>query len=711
MQRPKARHLLRGVLAGMFCAASPALAQIAPQEIRFPASMTQFGTAGLIDMPSAMSHEDALFTNSLSHFAGSFRNTIGFQIGPRLSGQFRYASIGGLLAGGGALLDRSFDVEYRILDETRFRPAVAVGLRDFIGTGIYSGEYVVATKHVTPDLRVTAGLGWGRLGSHGAISSPFGPRPPIAFGMGGKPDPSMWFRGPMAPFGGIEWRTPVEGLTLIAEYSSDAYPRETASGAFVRRTPYNFGLNYRLRGGATIGAHYMHGSEIALSATFSASPLRPLTAGRSDGAPRPVIRRPARAQAPEAWGTGWTAQGDGPAILAGNVSMLLAEDGMQLEALDVAATRVRVRVRNTRHDTATTVIGRTARILSALMPASVEEFVIIPVEKGMATAAVTLRRSDIEALEHDPEAADALLARLQLADAADAGLAGFGTHVGQPRLTWSIGPYALASFFDPDRPVRVDVGLRARARVEFAPNLVLSGSIRKKVAGNLDSVTRPSDSVLPRVRSEYGLYDRQGDPAIEYLTLDHFGRPGRNLYSRVSVGYLEQMFGGVSAELLWKPVDSRLAIGAEINHVRQRAFNQLLGFRDYGVTTGHVSAYYELGGGYHAQLDIGRYLAGDVGATLSLDREFANGWRVGAFMTLTDVPFADFGEGSFDKGLRFTIPVTWFSGQPSRSSLSSTLRPITRDGGARLNVNHRLYETVRGSHRSALEANRGRFWK
>ena len=110
-------------------------------------------------------------------------------------------------------------------------------------------------------------------------------------------------------------------------------------------------------------------------------------------------------------------------------------------------------------------------------------------------------------------------------------------------------------------------------------------------------------------------------------------------------------------------------------------------------------------------MDAGRYLAGDWGATLSLDREFRNGWKVGVFATFTDVSFDDFGEGSFDKGLRITVPLNWVSGQPSTDQYTTTIRPVTRDGGARLNVNGRLYDTVRGLQREDLRDGWGRFWR
>ena len=170
------------------------------------------------------------------------------------------------------------------------------------------------------------------------------------------------------------------------------------------------------------------------------------------------------------------------------------------------------------------------------------------------------------------------------------------------------------------------------------------------------------------------------------------------------------MFGGVSGEMLWKPVNSRLALGVEVNYVRQRDFDQRFGFQDYDVVTGHVSAYYELGGGYIGQVDVGQYLAGDKGATFTLSREFENGWRVGGFFTLTDVTAEEFGEGSFDKGINLTIPLGWFLGQPSRQRISTTIRPVQRDGGARLNVPGRLFEQVREGHRESLSESWARVW-
>lgn len=164
-------------------------------------------------------------------------------------------------------------------------------------------------------------------------------------------------------------------------------------------------------------------------------------------------------------------------------------------------------------------------------------------------------------------------------------------------------------------------------------------------------------------------------------------------------------------------------MGAELNYTLLRDYDLGFGFRpacsdpactlfpgsDYDVVTGHVSAYYDLNNGFEAQVDIGRYLAGDFGATFGLDREFENGWKVGAYFTLTDMSFEDFGEGSFDKGIRIEIPYDWLFGTPSCNTTETTLSSLTRDGGARLDIDGRLYGVVEGGHQGQLAENWGRF--
>ncbi len=254
-----------------------------------------FGLPGLIDMPTAESVPEGMIGATVFRFGAGLRVTATFQVTDRLQGAFRYSRVPGIFTNGTALYDRSFDVQYRLLDEKGWRPAVAIGLRDFIGTGVYSGEYIVATKTITPRLRATAGLGWGRLGTNGDIGSPFGSRPVLDIGEGGKANTDQWFRGPAAPFFGFAWDAN-DKLTLKAEYSSDAYPRETAAGTLSRDSSINFGFDYRINKSASVSGYYLYGSEVGLQFNLAIDPRKPPAPSGLETAPLPVRPRPSPVQ-------------------------------------------------------------------------------------------------------------------------------------------------------------------------------------------------------------------------------------------------------------------------------------------------------------------------------------------------------------------------------------------------------------------------------
>ncbi|WP_331460030.1 YjbH domain-containing protein [Cochlodiniinecator piscidefendens] len=686
-----------------------------PAHAQSPYTYNLYGVPGLIDMPTAQSANPNELATTISTFEGQARTTLTFQITPRLSGSFRYGTVNNTgTFGDGRLWDRSFDLRYRLADEGRYRPAIAIGLQDFIGTGVFSGEYIVATKTFNNRFAVTGGIGWGRLGSYNSFQNPFGSRFNTRSGFsgrGGEANLGDLFRGPAALFGGVSWAA-TDRLTLLAEYSSDAYTYESnlslPEDQFNHRSPINVGLNYQYRPGVNLSASYLYGSVFAVGATFSLNPGRTSNVnGRFEPAPLPVAPRPARHISPGDWGTGWLGDQERETNIETALAQVLAAEGMTLEALSLTGTTARVRLRNERFDALPEAIGRTARILTHVLPASVEVFDIEPVIEGIPTTRTRLRRSDLEDLENAPDSTWLSYARADIAPVSD----GLAPRAGlYPRFTAGLAPFTESSFFDPDQPVRLGIGAELSGRFDIAPGLSLSGSVRQRIAGNLDG-SPVSFSALPRVRTDAALYAAVDEPYINHLTLDYFFRPGTNLYGRLSAGYLEQMYAGVSGEILWQRNNSPLALGAEINYVQQRDFNQQFGLRDYDVITGHASAYYDFGNGFVGQIDAGRYLAGDWGATFRLNREFRNGWRLGAYFTLTDVSFDDFGEGSFDKGLELEIPISWALGQPTRQNINLNIHPITRDGGARLNIRNRLYNQVRESNETQLRNEWGLFWR
>ncbi|WP_172326970.1 YjbH domain-containing protein [Mangrovicoccus sp. HB161399] len=677
--------------------------------------MSMYNVPGAIEMPNAFSKPDGELSFTISNFAGMTRYQFGAQVHPRLYGGFRYTEIQDFdSAGFSTYYDRSFDLRFTAIEESGLVPAVTIGLQDFIGTGIYGAEYVVASKHVGTGIRVSAGAGWGRLAGNSVLTG-FGERPaltPDDVAEGGEANFDTLFRGEIGAFGSIEWQVR-DNLVLKAEYSSDHYTLESESlGIFDRDSPLNFGATYQTKGGTEISGYYMYGSQLGVSLAFNFNPDRPPTGGSLDGAPFPITPRPSRAAAPEAYSTAWSESEAGRQAVEARLGEVLLLERLEMEGLKIDGTHATLYLRNSGYGAEPQALGRAARLMATVLPPSVEVFTIVPMTAGMALPAFTFRRTDLERYEVAPDGTERMLA------AAAAAVTGtpapmaradeaFGFY---PRFQWLLEPYMRTSLFDPDNPFRADLGLRLGAGSELAKGLIVSGSVTKKVVGNLDQNSRESDSVLPHVRSDFPLYDSEGDPGIETLQAAYYFRPGQNLYGRMTAGYLEQMFAGVSSEMLWAPYDTPFAFGAELNYVKQRDYDGGFGLQDYDVVTGHGSVYYRYDD-YLAEVDVGRYLAGDDGATLKLERVYANGWKVGAFATFTDVSASDYGEGSFDKGITLTIPLGWFSGRSSTAVPQFTMRPLQRDGGARLNVNGRLYGLVEPGRQDRIEDQWGRFWR
>ncbi len=121
-----------------------------------------------------------------------------------------------------------------------------------------------------------------------------------------------------------------------------------------------------------------------------------------------------------------------------------------------------------------------------------------------------------------------------------------------------------------------------------------------------------------------------------------------------------------------------------------------LGFQDYDIVTGHASAYYNVSENYLCPRLMRVVTSpGDYGATFRLSREFANGWEIGGFFTITDVIGRILGKVLLIKDFSFNAPLDWFTGSPSKQTIGQNIRIIQRDGGQRVYVPKRLYNQVR----------------
>ena len=229
-----------------------------------------FSLPGVIDMPAAKLLPDGELVVTQQVHKSLARTGIAFQALPRIGFAFRYTGHGvnGHEAYGRVNHDRSFDAHISLSKERKYLPAISMGLRDFIGTGWYSSEYIVGTKSVG-NLELTAGLGFGRLAGRDSFSNPlsalssrFDERDGNSLGRGGTLGTINWFQGNASAFYGIQYHIS-DNITISSEFTPDLMSPE--SSYLDLDSPWNIGASYQLNDHVNLSAQYLYGNQVSIT--------------------------------------------------------------------------------------------------------------------------------------------------------------------------------------------------------------------------------------------------------------------------------------------------------------------------------------------------------------------------------------------------------------------------------------------------------------
>ncbi|MCE8014821.1 YjbH domain-containing protein [Halomonas sp. MCCC 1A17488] len=658
------------------------------------AGQSDFGGVGLMQTPTARMAPLGHFAATYSRTAPYRRYGVFIQPTPWLEAGFRYVEIedrryGESIAGERNYLDKGLDAKFRLLEEGPYRPEVALGLRDAGGTTLFGAEYLVANKRFG-DWDISLGLGWGYLGASGDLGSPLGwldsrfDHRPTEYGEGGGEfEISQLFRGPAALFGGVEYQTPWQPLVLQLEYEGNDYSNEPAGTPIAAESRVNLGSRLQLGENVSLHAGWQRGDTLMAGVTVSAN-LAGLAQAKQDPPPMP-LDAPARGN--------WQDVAEA----------LEANAGMRVHELERRGGSVTVTAEPQRYRNLATSEGRAGRILHAELGPDVTEFRYRWQQHGLG-------------LRESVHPRDSFVAGVASTDAAREHLQGVYVHAqleraagetlyrGTPkRFDYHFGPALEQNFGGPDGYL-----YRLSAFADMAWHTDANGwfSLRADatLADNLDKYDYIARSELPRVRTHIGDYLASADVGLTQLQYTRTAQLAPDWYLLGYGGLLEVMYAGIGGEVLYRPFNSRWALGLDVNRVRQREFDQRFALRDYQTWTGHLTAYVDTGfEDLLAKVSVGRYLAGDNGVTFDVSREFDNGVRVGGWATFTDAG-DDFGEGSFDKALYLSIPLDAFFVRSSRDRADIAWQPLTRDGGARLNRRHSLYQLTQ-------ERDLGSYWR
>ena len=125
---------------------------------------SNYGTLGLIQMPTARFSEEGTLAFSWTHNEPYLRGSVVAYPFDWIEASYQYTDINNALyspskafSGSQSLKDKSFDAKFRLISESNFFPQVAIGFRDLAGTSVFAAEYVVASKIINNKLYVAGG--------------------------------------------------------------------------------------------------------------------------------------------------------------------------------------------------------------------------------------------------------------------------------------------------------------------------------------------------------------------------------------------------------------------------------------------------------------------------------------------------------------------------------------------------------------------------
>ena len=674
-----------GALKGLLWRPTTAMVQAAQPRRELPLSSSNWGTLGLLQTPSARMAPVGDFRVHASSVNPYTRLNVFMQPFDWLEAGFRYTDIANVPYWPGyndqSYKDKSFDFKLRLLQEQAHLPQVALGMIDVGGTGLFSSEYLVGNKRMG-NFDFSLGLAWGYLGARGNVKNPlsvFNPswnsRDRQSSAQGGTVNTGRMFTGPAAWFGGLQWHSPWDPLTFKIEHDGNHYRQEPFGNPLAVRSPWNAGVVYRLSPTLDFSLGYERGTtwmagltlRTSLSALGQAKPLDPpVPTWRPQAPPQSDLGR--LPQSLEA-ATGWR-------LMAMNVQGPVAQLRLAVEGTTYVQHRL---------DLVSALLHEHLSDQVQTFDLHLEEAGLTLLSRRIDRAAYVLSRNQAWPVQQRP-----LVAQTVPAPAADQGLR--APLPAAQAWQFGLGPSFSAILGGPDAFVLYKAGVAASARYRFSEATRLNAELDVRMVDNYDVFRYTGPSELPRVRTLAREYEIASSIRLPQLQLSHVRALPSDHFVSVYAGYLESMYAGVGAEWLHRPIGSRLAWGADINQVQQRAFEQDLRLRDYRVMTGHLNLYWDTGWeDVMLKAHAGQYLAGDRGLTLDVSRRFANGVEVGAFATKTNVSSSQFGEGSFDKGLFVRVPFDAMLPRSSNGKAQFTWRPLTRDGGARL-VRSSLFE-------------------
>jgi len=761
-------------------------------------SVGVFGGIGLLEMRNARFAGDGTLAVGSGFLSDKKNYYATWQATPWLETTLRFSDYNNAVGG----VDKGVDIKVRIFDEGLYRPAIAVGFQDILGDGVFSGEYLVASKRLY-DFDITVGLGFGQLANRSKINnishvlgSNFRNRNSDSFGSENFKFDSYFSGKNMGLFWGLEYHSPIEGLTAKLEYSTMDKSKIKIFEEYKSKSAFNLGLNYKIKNWIELGAGFIHGNQIALHFTLKQNLNKPIRLGFAQGPEVDEIRvrnlennSNNNASYKDRYSEdmifdriqqmGFVVKKlnlkndhveidlipnksaiQDPLVIIGAVlenfssttlnfpdktvsAVLDSNDGKQARktyrktpfyqrelnfdsadnvlianrifdlldfkklspvSINIASNEIVVTKNVGPFLEIPKNIGRTSRLLTIAAPDSIERFTILSKDRGLHISKVSVLRKDFEKNVNYNSSPEEIFARTIIVKPED-NLKNTLNIPRFPNFEYGVFPDIEGHFGSVKNDhFKGDLNLKLFGRANLSDSLQIYAEVQQHLIGNLDLLPVSNNINVNHVRSNIGLYAAQGTTSLRRLNIEYLKNPLDNFYTRLTMGHLERMYSGISGEVLYRPYGNSISLGAEINYVKQRGYEQLFNMRNYKTVTGHATVNY-VNKKYDitSRISFGRYLAKDWGTTIDISRQFASGIIIGASATFTSLTKNISERSSPDKQIYMTVPFDFFWFKQSRNKGNFKFKQLGKNGGQKIMHNTNLFDLMTAGQPESLK--------
>jgi hypothetical protein len=638
------------------------------------------GSLGLNTVPNARMNPQGTFAVGLSTQDRYLHSYIGAQIADPLYIGLRQSAEISSLGAEPTRLSPGIDFKLRLLTENKITPEISIGAHSAIGHKRTASEYIALSKRYN-NFDFTLGAAWGRMGSAGHISNPFK-------SLGGhfnkkrdidgnqRNGPSDWLTGDeIGFFGGVEYFTPWDGLSIKADWGADDYSFERSAFGFQPPAPWSASLVYNYKDYASLSVGTQGGEKIMGLIHFQA-PSRTISANMKEK----------KSDIEKLWD-----KTEAPVYDPKLANIQQTQDTLSADLyLD-------------QHSSTPDQIQNAAKYLMSHATPQTIYFKITPYRGALKIKTLSIMVKDFERAYSSKDTSGEELWRKTLFEsrASDTNAASVPIIPKDKRPDFSGVSFELETQTS-TQEADSNGSLRSSFIVQYRTRPVLKFlTTGSALRFNLQHAhpdgfyeLRP----IPRKNIRYD-FDQFADKLVSLDRLYVNAQKSINDTTHISLtgGYLEEMYGGIGGEVLYRPFQSRLAFGAEGWWVKKRApFSDLnLDFTDTGASfTGHINAWYDL----HAwdvtlSAKIGQYLGENLGTTFGASKTFNNGSKIAAYTTISENVDRDRfgGEVNTMTGISYTVPFGhWIL--PDKLRLSLKAEPLGMNVGQIIDAPIKLYD-------------------